>query len=571
VRYTIAAAGRAGSRVLRIATIFPITFCLFMTGCGEDTAAPSPGSPGSAPPPDESGPEVTTRYGAVKGLTEGGLAVFRAIPYAKAPIGELRLASPQPPEPWAGTREAFRYSPRCPQDSVATLGSGAGEDSEDCLFLNVWTPATDGRARPVMVWIHGGGNAIGSASDPMYDGAALAQHDVVVVTINYRLGVLGFLTHGALWDASTGAIGNWGVQDQIAALRWVHDNIEEFGGDADNVTVFGESAGAWDASTLITSPLSAGLVRRAIIQSGPPVMRSLDQAQRDAQDYFARAGCQRDDALACLRALPLAAIQSASKSILDETFANFPLPPTSGAVPGSTFTTLPAQDNLVFPQTVSEAIAAGATREIDLLIGTNADEINAFGANAIALDQTAIQDLLETWLIPGFQPDGRSKAQVVLETYIDALTVGDVAPSLAMVYGEILTDHTFRYFSVRFAELHAAAGGRARMYLFDFPVTLAGEAPHASELPFVFGHLELSENFALASNPDAVSLSRAMMTAWVEFARTGAPTIAGTPWPQYELTRRDTAAWGIASKIEPDPRRTQRQVWQDVDAHIFGL
>ena len=215
---------------------------------------------------------VETRRGAVRGVGKDGLVLFRGLPYARPPIGPLRFRPPEPPEAWSGIRDATRFGSSAPQNGALIgplMSLGIGRTGEDCLHLNIWTPAADGRRRPVMVWIHGGAFILGSGSQMLYDGAALARRgDVVVVTINYRLGALGFLRLRDRFGSRLPASGNEGLLDQIAALQWVRDEISSFGGDPGNVTIFGESAGAMSCATLLATPRAGGLFHRAILQSG---------------------------------------------------------------------------------------------------------------------------------------------------------------------------------------------------------------------------------------------------------------------------------------------------------------
>ncbi|HWN16827.1 MAG TPA: carboxylesterase family protein, partial [Candidatus Dormibacteraeota bacterium] len=215
---------------------------------------------------------VETRRGRVRGLAEAGLAVFRGIPYARPPVGPRRFGPPEPPEAWTGTHDATRYGSSAPQNGALIgpiMSLGIGRTSEDCLYLNIWTPAADRRRRPVLVWIHGGAFLLGSGSQMLYDGATLARRgDVVVVTINYRLGAFGFLRLRDRFGQRLPATGNEGLLDQVAALTWVRDEIEAFGGDPGQVTIFGESAGSMSCATLLGLPRAHGLFHRAILQSG---------------------------------------------------------------------------------------------------------------------------------------------------------------------------------------------------------------------------------------------------------------------------------------------------------------
>ncbi|HBZ70804.1 MAG TPA: carboxylesterase, partial [Deltaproteobacteria bacterium] len=261
---------------------------------------------------------VETRLGKIRGTEGEGVEIFRGIPYAKAPLGRLRLRPPLPPEPWAGIREATQSGPCAPQNASmvgALLGLPATEVSEDCLTLNVWTPAAgDGRRRPVLVWIHGGAFVFGSGSQAPYEGAQLsALGDVVVVTLNYRLGALGFLALPALAEEEGGVCGNFGLLDQIAALEWVRDHAAVFGGDPDRVTIFGESAGAMSVGTLLGTPAARGLFRNAIAQSGAAHNVSTpEQGERVAHAFMKELGLALTD-VEGLRAIPVSAILAAQQ------------------------------------------------------------------------------------------------------------------------------------------------------------------------------------------------------------------------------------------------------------------
>ncbi|HMC53331.1 MAG TPA: carboxylesterase family protein, partial [Acidimicrobiales bacterium] len=328
------------------------------------------------------GHRVTTRCGKLEGVERDGVRVFRGIPYARPPVGPRRFRAPQPAEPWTGVRDASKAGPAAPQVPGPTeqLMPGPPLDTdEDCLTLNVWTPAAAGaQPRPVLVWIHGGGFLTGSGSLPIYNGRFLAARgDVVVVTINYRLGALGFLSHPALRDEESGAAGNWGLLDQIAALRWVRENIDAFGGDPGNVTVFGESAGAMSVGTLMGTPAAVGLFRRAIMESGSPAATPAEEAAGTAESLLRAAGCNRIDSEGA-RALPLGALLEAQQDLW------------ARRGPGVGLPLQPALDGAVLERDPSEAIADGLSSGVPVITGTNRDEWEMFAAmdpGAAALDR----------------------------------------------------------------------------------------------------------------------------------------------------------------------------------------
>src|SRR5690242_3481977 len=285
-----------------------------------------------------------TRRGRVRGLAEGGLAVFRGIPYARPPIGPRRFGPPEPAESWTGTHDATLFGPSAPQNGALIgpiMSLGIGRTDEDCLYLNVWTPAADGRRRPVLVWIHGGAFLLGSGSQMLYDGAALARRgDVVVVTINYRLGAFGFLRLRERFGQRLPATGNEGLLDQIAALEWVRDEIEAFGGDPGQVTIFGESAGSMSCATLLAMPRARGLFHRAILQSGGAnFVWPCEIATRLAEHVVAELGVTSPEALQTLEADRILEVQRRffGDLLLGEDHVLGGLSPAGQRVAGATF------------------------------------------------------------------------------------------------------------------------------------------------------------------------------------------------------------------------------------------
>ncbi len=337
---------------------------------------------------------VRTTGGLVSGTEANGVRAYLGIPYAAPPVGELRWRPPQPAPPWDGVRRCVAYGPACPQPvGLDASFFPVGETDEDCLYLNVWTPVAGGAGLPgaaaqagsgspgaatsrlpVMVWIHGGGFSNGSGSLPVYSGARLARLGAVVVTVNYRLGALGFFAHPALTrEDRQGTSGNYGLLDQVAALEWVRDNIAGFAGDPANVTVFGESAGAMSICDLMVSPRAEGLFARAIVQSGPfdaqgvgmDAVRPLAEAEAVGRRLSRRLGCaDRPDELAALRAVPAARLVE----VAEQTVARIP----GGIGLG------PVVDGVVLPGDPAALFAAGAVHDVDLLVGANADEANLF-------------------------------------------------------------------------------------------------------------------------------------------------------------------------------------------------
>ncbi len=357
-------------------------------------------------------PRTEISSGRIAGSSENGVLVFRGIPYARAPQGPLRLRAPQPPEPWPGVRDARAFGASAPQSPgrlAALLGSPTESFAEDCLYLNVWTPGVDAARRPVLIWLHGGGFTTGSGSQPIYDGARLARRgDVVVVTVNYRLGALGYLQLPALEREAQAASANPGLLDQIAALRWVQENIAAFGGDPANTTLFGESAGAMSVGTLLGTPRAKGLFGRAILQSGAASnVYDREDAQRVAETFMKELGLAADD-LAGLRAQPLAAVLAAQDRAAQQLL---------GVVRQLPFQ--PVVDGDVLPRRPLEAIAGGLARDVSLLIGTNLEEQKLFAPadpKAQGLDDEGLlRRCRRTLPEPG--PDGRPLGEHAVHLY----------------------------------------------------------------------------------------------------------------------------------------------------------
>src|SRR3954469_1348770 len=502
---------------------------------------------------------VDTTSGKLEGLAEGGLHVFRGIPFAAPPIGDLRLRAPRPVDPWAGVRPANEFGCWAPQNSPATTLSGQlpGAQAEDCLSLNVWTPATDGARRPVLVWIHGGGFIGGSGAMNLYAGAPLAARgDVVVVTVNYRLGILGFLAHSDLADRdqadadAEGATGNWGLLDQVAALRWVRDNIAGFGGDPDNVTVFGESAGGMSVSDLLAMPSARRLFRRAIVQSGPPNAVTMDRAEEVTAKLVAELGVGSP---AALRDIPARGLLDAQAALLAERrSAGLPL--------------LPVVDDVTLPVAPQRAIADGAARDIALLIGTNRDEAKMFMV-ADPKNRDADEGVLHRRIESIFRAnDIVLSPDDIIDGYRDAREDRGQSTAPRELWSAIESDRMFRIGSIRAAESQSAFTS-TYMYLFDWESPAMGGALgacHALELPFVFGTLHSPglDKFA-GSGPEANRLSEQMMDAWLAFARSGDPNTSGlSEWSTYDGTQRATMVFGAQTHVENAPYDDERVLWQ---------
>jgi para-nitrobenzyl esterase len=510
---------------------------------------------------------VEVRGGLVQGVERSGVWSFSGIPYAASPAGDRRWRPPVPPEPWAGIRQCDSFGPVAPQAQGLmdqALGGTPGEFSEDCLNLNVWTPGLDAARRPVMVWVHGGSFMTGTGSSALYRGGLLSREgDVVVVTINYRLGLLGFLAHPALEDPGqtwldgqdwTGC-GNWGLADQMAALAWVRDHIDEFGGDPGNVTLFGESAGGMSVSTLLATPAASGLFHKAIVESGPPYTCTLAVAGDRAERLAARLG------VACTRA----ALTGVPVEQMVEVANDF----DSAADLDAGLLMTPVVDGGLVLLPPTESVAAGSGATVPLLIGTNRDE-SAFFALGNPKLMTLDLDGLRRWM-RRITLD-HVAADEVITTVAAARSARGESVEPRDLWSAIATEYVFRVGTVRFANAHAAAadtGIGTYNYLFTWESpAFGGElgSCHALEIPFVFGTLknEAIQSFS-GGGEDAFALSGAIRRAWTSFARTGVPACdlpgcEAVAWETWNPVLRPTTVlgpWpGAAGLVHPtdDPR-----------------
>jgi para-nitrobenzyl esterase len=490
-------------------------------------------------------PEVAIEHGKLRGHDRGGHLAFLGIPYARPPVGELRFRAPQPLEAWSGVRDALAFGPCAPQDLLAAPGFKAeGPESEDCLYLNVYTPAADGARRPVLFWIHGGGFSHGSGSQPSYDGGPLAERgDVVVVSIHYRLGALGYLYLGQHGGESWGAATNAGQLDQIAALRWVRANIAAFGGDPAQVTIFGESAGAVAVNTLLAMPEARGLFGKAIAQSGTANrLGGTDTAATTAARYLRTLGIPDADP-AKLRAASVDALLRAQG----------PRGPLSPLVDGSSV-----------PQRPIAAIRQGVARDIPLLAGTNRDEQKLY----VQVPRAAIDDAeLEKQVRAQLPQAAADRAPDVITVYRKSRAVRGLPSSNHDILDAVQTASRFRIPATRLCEAQLAQQPRTFLYQFDWESPARrGElgACHGLEVPFVWGTVGKNGNPRFTGvGPDADQLSAHMMDAWIAFARTGDPSHDGIgAWPAYSLRRRETMIFGRRCGADAAPFEEERAAWE---------
>ena len=473
-------------------------------------------------------PRIQTRGGDVRGSIVDGVHRFLGIPFAEAPFGNARFIPPVPRSSWQGVLEATEYGAICPQTGGIT--AGLPDEGEDCLNLNVWTPDPGARGLPVMVWAHGGGQVSGSGAAEIYDGTHFTKQGVVVVTNNRRLGAEGYLYLPEYFGDGIGP-GNLGILDQIEALRWVQENIEAFGGDPNNVTLFGESGGGAATQAVVATPSSQGLVHRAIVQSGGHAAQRSESAARITAHAMQRLDIRRGD-IDALRSTPWSALVD-----LYEDLESLDL--------GTPQTYLPVLSELM-PVHPVDAPAAGIGTDIDYLIGSCRDEARLFDA-----------------LIPGGLDDtafARRAQRVLAAAGIDWATLRsayqEAEPGLAHEDADVrlIGDLWFRVPSVRIAETHASrSSGRTYMYLFTWESQFLGAA-HAMDL-MVFGNgLPFGPLAGFASFDETEAMMR---DAWVRFATTGDPSTPTHAWPSYSEGRATMSINETPAVLE-DPYRRQR-------------
>ncbi len=459
-------------------------------------------------------PPVTTESGQLRGVDTGKVVKYKGIPYAAPPVGALRWAPPAPPAAWRGVRDASTYGAICPQPTrphVKLAAGSSGKQSEDCLFLNVWAPKGASRA-PVMVWIHGGAFRFGSGESPFYSGWTFARDGVVLVTINYRLGALGWFAHPALTRAAApGApLGDYGLMDQIAALKWVARNIAAFGGDPENVTVFGESAGGASVLALLATPSAAGLFQKAIVESGGGwgTNRTLAAAE---QEGVRISGLPAGATVDQLRALPLDKLSA--------------LPMTLSAVG-------PITDGRLMPLPVTQAFDEGRFAHVPMIIGSNSDEAS----------------LMKAFKIPSQAVLARTPPTIRAQ-----YTKNDNAAA-ADIFTDSIMGAPAEWIAAR-----ASVWAPTWLYYFDYAPTISRDqtagAIHGGEIPFVFGNWRTIAGVAATAEDDA--LAAAAHACWVDFATSGRPACDGDAWAPFSPATDAPMEFGEVSGLRPGFREAR--------------
>ena len=488
--------------------------------------------------------------GKIQGYIEDGISIFKGIPFAEPPIGELRHNAPNAKRPWEGVLQALEYGPVSPQPPPYSDYFPPPPQSEvDCLNLNVWTPGCDDKKRPVMVWIHGGSHIYGSGR--LLNGKELSRGgDIVLVSINYRLGPLGYLK-------ISGGSSNIGGLDQITALRWVQHNIEFFGGNPDNVTIFGESAGATSICTLMAMPKAKNLFKRAISQSGAVQPQAFESSIREktTEMILNELNLNSDD-LEELRRLPVEKIITALTKAQEKSFKT-----------GFEMDFRPWIDGESLPQHPLKAIEEGYARDIEFIAGTNLDEWKfwrAFEPNFEKYEQSTMKQRI----INLMRSEGEDEAKLdhIIKTYKDSRGKNSPPIDLQEIYDMYKTDSAFRIPSIKFVEAQSKQQENTYMYLFTWKTPFEGGrygSMHALEIGFVFGSFWEDYLFvAIKKTDETATLSDKMMSYWTSFARFGDPNNnSNIVWPKYDVEDRKTIIFNKDIEVREDPLKPERKMW----------
>ncbi|HZQ33957.1 MAG TPA: carboxylesterase/lipase family protein [Mycobacterium sp.] len=500
---------------------------------------------------------VDTTYGPVRGVDRGKVTVWRGIRYAAPPTGDLRWRAPQPPEEWTEVADATRFGPVCPQPTLPMVPLDLGaRQGEDCLSLNIWAPNTPGDRKPVMVWLHGGAYVLGSGSQPLYEGTALAANgDTIVVTINYRLNAFGFLDLSAYDNSRRRYETNPGLRDVICALQWVRDNIAAFGGDPSRVTLFGESAGAGIVTTLLTSPAASGLFAAAIAQSSPATsVYSAARGQRVAATLIEKLGLEAHD-VDKLAEIPAHTLVGASQHLFD----SVPL-----QTPGM-LAFAPIVDGDLIPDNPVKLAREGRSLPVPLIIGTNKHEAALF-----RWMKSPLMPITPPALKAMFAEIASEQPELTLPTdeQIGMTYAGMRVKARGM---GVARDLGFRMPSVWLAEGHGKVAP-VYLYRFDFSTPMLRllriGATHAMELPFVWGNLTMGPKdptYKLGGRKAGEAVSQRVQARWVSFAAHGKPI--GLPdepaWIPYQETDRASLVIDRTDTVVNDLDRDIRAMWGD--------
>ncbi|NVM45985.1 MAG: carboxylesterase family protein [Candidatus Lokiarchaeota archaeon] len=491
---------------------------------------------------------VLTKSGKIQGYVEEGVEIYKGIPYAESPIGDLRFREPLPKKKWDEIRNCTQFGPIAPQGYHDDPKIELPED-EDCLYLNIWTPCSDDKKRPVMVWIHGGGFIIGGGR-PRSDGAKLASYgDVVVVSFNYRLGALGFLN-------LPGIPPNLGIQDQVAALKWIKENIEVFGGDSNNITIFGESAGGQSVTILLAISSSKGLFHRAIVQSGAANPRDFkpERSIEGAEKFIAKLGINKEN-IGELRKVPLNKLIAAQKKIVGNSLSlkNSPFWPY-------------IDGEIIFEQPI-EIIRKGNNHQVPMIIGYNENELG-FLSEILTKSGGMKKKIILKFVRSAIQKGNMSKENLEnLITFYSKVLEKKYPDNPMMYWDIILSDSMFKIPIIRQLEAHAIHQSNIYSYVFSYNSPKFGFAFHTFEIPFVFNTIDKKDvaDGAVEVSEESKKLTKIMMDTWIAFARTGSPDNKGIPkWPVYNLEERAVMKLSIHPEMIETNEDPLLQAWNGI-------
>jgi len=484
-----------------------------------------------------------TAFGKIRGEEVQGIKIFKGVPYGASTAGRNRFMPPMDPAPWTDVRDALHYGSSTPQTDPSYLRPHLNGESEDCLVLNVWTPALkDGRKRPVLFWCHGGGFSSGSGSSPVTDGANLARRgDVVVVTINHRLNVLGFTYLAEFGGSDFASSGDAGMLDIVHALRWVRNNIEQFGGDPNTVMIFGQSGGGRKVGTLLAMPSAKGLFHRAVIESGPTIqLVERDQAIRVAEMLLAKLNIDKTQ-VHDLQKLLVGRIMSAYFSILKDMAGQDQM--TQGFSP--------TVDGKAVPHHPFHPAASPISADVPLMLGSTRTEMTLLSDPAsFSLDEAGLRGRV------------KSLAGVEGDALIDVYRKLNPGATPSDLFFLIASDYRYGAPVMKIAERRAALGKAAvHLYYFTWETPVEGgrlKSPHTIEVPFAFDNIQIDRGL-IGGGADAMALADKVSDAWIAFARTGDPNTSKLPhWPAFNPTDRPTMVMNNQSKVVNDPIREQR-------------
>lgn len=492
---------------------------------------------------------IETKSGKIQGYINDGVEIYKGIPYVEAPIGDLRFKEPQPKKSWKDIRDCTKFGPIAPQHQQDESKLDLPE-SEDCLYLNVWTPGFDNNKRPVLFWIHGGGFLIEAGSRPRSDGSRLAYYgNVVVVSFNYRLGALGFLN-------LPGIPPNLGIQDQVAALKWVNNNIELFGGDPDNITIFGESAGGQSVLILFTIPSAKGLFHRAIVQSGSANPRNFDpKKSREGGLKFLKKLKIDIKAVEKLREIAFEKIINTQKKIVGD-LLNLDKSPF-----------WPFLDGKIIPEQPIEILSKGNNQKIPLMIGYNENELG-FLSNLLKEAGNAKRKLILTFVKSNIKNKGIKEEDLnkLIDTYISEFD--KFYPDNPFMYWDgILSDSTFKIPIIRTLEALINQQSNIYCYMFSYKSPKFGFALHTFEIPFVFDTIDKFDvaEGAVEVSEDSRRLTKIMMDTWLAFARTGRPDNDKIPsWPRYDLEKRGIMKLSFNPEVIETNENPLFKIWEGI-------